>query len=161
MAGPDPRFGNNFIDANFFDHTGGPEDAAVYSILRLHENSAFTLLFPYSVKAEIGHPNTPVDVKCKAEQFLYTKEVELTAPEWVIHDKIRALIRGNAQKGQHDKDAFHLVESQKNGGQFFITKDGRLLKKAAEIWDALHPLRVVKPSEFLAAYLDHAEKRPL
>jgi hypothetical protein len=157
----DPRFGNNFIDANFFDCTGGPEDAAVDTILRLHDESAFTLLFPYSVKAEIEHPNTPADVKHRAAQFLYTNKVELTSSEWLTHDKIRALIRGNAQPGQHDKDAFHLVESQKYGGHFFITKDGRLLKKAADIWAMLRPLRVVKPSEFLAAYSTHAETRPL
>jgi hypothetical protein len=152
--------GNNFIDANFFDRTGGPEDTAVDTILLLHEESAFRLLLPYSVKAEIEHPNTPADVKRKAEQFAYSNEVELTDPERATHDKIRALIRGNAQPGQHNKDAFHLVESQKYGGQFFITKDGRLLKKAEEIWEMLH-LSVVKPSDFLAAYLSHAEKRHL
>jgi hypothetical protein len=153
--------GNNCIDANFFDRTGGSEDAAVDTILRLHEEGAFTLLFPYSVKAEIEHPNTPADVKHIAAQFLYTNEVELTAPEWLTHDKIRTLIRGNAQPSKHDKDAFHLVESQKYGGRFFITKDSRLLKKAAEIWAMLRPLRVVKPSEFLAAYSALAEKRHL
>lgn len=57
-----PMVGNNCIDANFFDRTGGPEDAAVDTILRLHEEGAFTLFFPYSVKAEIGHPNTPAEV---------------------------------------------------------------------------------------------------
>jgi uncharacterized protein (TIGR03437 family) len=29
----------------------------------LHEEGAFPLLFPFSVKAEIEHPNTPADVK--------------------------------------------------------------------------------------------------
>ncbi|MGO9093999.1 MAG: hypothetical protein ACLQGV_02155 [Bryobacteraceae bacterium] len=157
----DPRLGNNFIDANFFDRTGGLEDGAVDTILRLHGEGAFRLLLPYSVKAEIEHPNTPEDVKLKAEQIVYTLEVELTGPEWATHDRIRELIRGNAQPGQHDKDAFHLVESQRYGGRFFITKDGRLLRKAAEIWEALPHLRVLKPSEFLTAYSAHAGRRPL
>jgi hypothetical protein len=55
----DPRYGNNFIDANVLDRTGGPEDSAVDTILELHERPAFTLLLPHSVKAEIEHPNTP------------------------------------------------------------------------------------------------------
>jgi hypothetical protein len=75
----DPRLGNNFIDANFFDRTGGSEDAAVDTILRLHEESEFTLLLPYSVKAEIEHPDTPPAVQRQAEQFLLPKEVELVA----------------------------------------------------------------------------------
>jgi hypothetical protein len=45
-----PRIGNNFIDANVLDRTGGPEDAAVDEILRLHNDGAFTLLLPHSVK---------------------------------------------------------------------------------------------------------------
>jgi hypothetical protein len=157
----DPRFGNNFIDANFFDRTVGLEDAATDTIRELHEASAFTLLLPYSVKAELEHPNTPAEVKRKAQHFIYSIVVQLTAAELDTHNKIRTLIRGNAQPGQHDKDAFHLVESQKNGGRFFITKDGRLLKRAAEIFGVLNPLMVVKPSEFLAAYMAHAKKRPL
>ena len=154
--------GNSFIDANFLDRTGGPEDAAVDTILRLHGEGAITLLFPYSVKAEIEHPNTPADVTCKAEQFLYTNKTELTPPECATHDEIRTLIQGNAQPGQHDKDAFHLVESDKYGGRFFITKDRRLLKKAGKISEKLpHHLMVVRPSDFLAAYLRHARGRPL
>jgi hypothetical protein len=158
---PDLRIGNNFIDANFLDRTGGPEDTAVDTILRLYREDAFTLLLPYSVQAEIKHPNTPADVKRKAEQFIYSNEVELTAPECATYYKTCILIRGNAQPGQHEKDAFHLFESQKNGGRFFITKDGRLLKKADEILENLPPLRVVKPSEFLTAYSTHSEKRHL
>lgn len=87
MVDLDPRFGNNFIDANVLDRTGGPEDAAVEEILRLYWKDAFTLLLPYSVKAEIQHPQTPA------------KETQ--------------------RLGQHDKDAFHLVESAKYGGRYF------------------------------------------
>jgi predicted nucleic acid-binding protein len=155
----DPRYGNNFIDANVLDRTGGPEDAAVDSILRLRGESAFTLLLPHSVKAEIAHPKTPAEVKRKAAQLIYSMPVQLTAPELATHQKIRDLIRGNAKPGQHDKDAFHLVESAKYG-RYFITNDARLLKKADEIWEALQ-LKVLKPSEFLSIYLTHAGNQPL
>lgn len=149
----DPRFGNNFIDANVLDRTGGPEDAAVSEILRLHGGDTFTVLLPHSVMAEIAHSNTPAEVKQRAAEFIYSIPVQLTAPERTTHDKIRALIQGNARPGQHDRDAFHVVESAKYG-RHFITNDGRLLKKAEEIWVMLH-LKVLKPSEFLAAYIAH------
>jgi len=154
MIDLDPRFGNNFIDANALDRTGGPEDAAVDAILRLYEESAFTLLLPYSVQAEIAHPHTPPEVKRKAGLLVFSMPVELTVPELTLHDKVRDLIRGNARPGQHDRDAFHLVESAKYG-RHFITNDRRLLKKADEIWDMLQ-LKVLKPTEFLNAYLTHA-----
>ena len=62
----DPRYSNNFIDANVLDRTGGPEDGAVNDILRLRDDGAFTVLLPHSVKAEIEHPNTPAEVKRRA-----------------------------------------------------------------------------------------------
>ncbi len=153
----DPRFGNNFIDANFLDLTGGPEGDAVLEILRIR--GAFTLLLPYSVKSEIEHPNTPAEVKQLAEEFVYSMPVELTADEDATHEKIRTLIQGNSKSGQHDQDAFHLVESSKYG-RHFITHDGRLLRKAEEIWVMLQ-LKVVKPSDFLSAYLRHEKNRLL
>jgi predicted nucleic acid-binding protein len=155
-----PRYGNNFIDANVLvDRTGGPEDVAVDMILRLHEEGAFTLLLPYSVKAEIEHPNTPTDVKRKALQLNYSIPVQLTAQELETHDRIRTLIRGNARPGQHDDDAFHLVESAKYGGRYFLTNDRRLLDKAPEIWEMLL-IRTIKPSDFLAGYIAHANGAP-
>jgi hypothetical protein len=48
----DPRHGNNFFDANALDLTGSAEDAAVKEILRLHDQGAFTLDMPHSVKSE-------------------------------------------------------------------------------------------------------------
>jgi hypothetical protein len=152
----DPRFGANFIDANFLDRTNGPEAAAVDEILELHQqaNHDFRLLLTYSVKAEIEHPNTPAAVKGRAARLIYSMQVELTDPELIRYEKIRALIQGNSKPGQHDRDAFHLVESAKYG-RHFITNDRRLLKKADDIWRMLQ-LKVLKPSEWLAAYKAHA-----
>jgi predicted nucleic acid-binding protein len=161
MVSLNPCIGNNFLDSNALDHTDEIEDAAMDEILKLHDKpDTFTLLLPYSVKAEIEHPSTPAEKKRKAAGFLYSMEVQLTQPELATHEKIRALIQGNAQPGRHAKDAFHLVESAKYGGRHFITKDGRLLKKAPEIWVLLR-LRVLKPSEFLAAYHAHPKRRLL
>jgi predicted nucleic acid-binding protein len=147
----DPRYGNNFIDANVLDRKGTPEDEAVDKILALAEDGKFTLLLAYSVKAEIEHPNTPQDVKRRAAGLIYSMRVQLTAQEKATHQRIRNLIQGAAQSGQHAADAFHLVESAKNGGRHFITYDRRLLMKAPEIWDALL-IRVLTPTEFMTDY---------
>jgi len=155
----DPRYGNNFIDNNGLDRTDDPaENAAVDTILEL-AGQAFGLLLPYSVKAEVEHPNTPRDVQRRAAMLLHSLPVQLTEPERATHDRVRALLQGNALPGKHAADAFHLVESAKYGGRYFITNDGRLLDKAPEIWAALQ-IQVVKPSAFLAAYRSACERRP-
>lgn len=143
-----PKLCNNFIDANVLDYSGSPEDKAVDMILQFADEGAFTLLLPYSVKAEIEHPNTPDNVKRKASQLIYSVPVQLTPTELATHQKIRALIQGNAKPGKHDNDAFHIVESAKNGGWYFITNDVRLLKKTTEILKVLG-IKVLKPSEFV------------
>lgn len=39
-------------------------------------------------------------------------EVQLTEPELALHERVRAVIQGNAKPGRHHKDAFHLVEKR-------------------------------------------------
>ncbi len=153
-----PNRGNNFIDANALDQTGGQEDAAVDRILALAADGKFTLLMPYSVKAEIEHPNTPVDVKRRASALIYSRPVQLTAPERATHKKIGDLIRGNAQSEQHADDAYHIVESAKYGGRHFITNDKRLLKFAPQIWAALQ-IRVLTASEFINDYFSTTDSK--
>src|SRR5262249_40141756 len=118
----DPRYRNNFIDTNGLDQSDDPaENAARDTILGL-AGEAFQLLLPYSVQAELAHPNTPRDVQRRAAPLLYTRPMQLTEPEQLTHQRIRALIQGNAQAGKHHADAFHLVESAKYGsGGYFIT----------------------------------------
>jgi predicted nucleic acid-binding protein len=147
----DPRFGNNFIDANVLDRGSAEHDAAVERLLALVEDGELTLLLPYSVKEEIEHPRTPAEVKRRAARLVYSMPVQLTAPELATHEGIRALIRGNAQSDRHAPDAFHLVEASKYGGRHFISNDGRFLRRAPEIWSALQ-IRVLSPIEFIAEY---------
>ena len=123
----DPRIGNNFIDTNTLDLTGGPEDTAVREIQRLHEEGEFTLNVSYSVNAEVAHSNTPAGVKRDVSQLVFTIPVELTEPEVATLKKIRAVIQGNAKPGQHDRDAFHLFESARYGGRHFISSPPRSL----------------------------------
>jgi hypothetical protein len=146
----DPNFGNNFIDANALDYSGGPEDAAVDKILSLVRDGRLILLLPYSVKKEIEDPNTPPELKQRVSGLIYSMEVTLTAHEKATHQKIRDLMQGNAKPGKHAPDAFHLVEAAKYG-RHFITRDGRILGKGRAIWDLLQ-LRVLTPSQFIEDY---------
>ncbi|MGA2366183.1 MAG: hypothetical protein ABSG12_11920, partial [Steroidobacteraceae bacterium] len=155
MVNLHPSIGNNFIDANALDHTGGPEDAAIARILALADDGQLTLLLPYSVKAEIDHPNTPSEVKRLASRLIYSVRVQLTDSEKATHKRIRELIQGKALSDQHANDAFHLVESAKNGGRHFITNDKRLLKFAPQIWEQLL-IRVLTASEFINDYYSAA-----
>jgi hypothetical protein len=130
----DPRIQNNFLDANFWDDSGNPiDDSATTEILDLERQEEIGLILPFSVKAELEHPNTPTDVKLAASRMSYTERTELTPNEQVIRAKLLTLIHGNARSGKHDRDVIHLFESHKYGGGYFITKDTRILKKNTEI----------------------------
>ena len=144
----DPRYFNNLIDANVLDRTGGPDDAAVDRILELADAGEILVLLPHSVKSEIEHPNTPLEIRHRAAHLIFTEPVNLTPGELAEHARVRAILQGNAQPGAHDRDAYHIVESAKYGG-YFITNDKRILSKAA---DASPQLAVVTPIEFLEAY---------
>jgi predicted nucleic acid-binding protein len=129
----------------------GAEQEAVERILALYRQRRFTLPLPYSVKAEIEHPNTPAHVKARARELIFTTPVELTPPELELVARSRDLMRGNAASGKHDADAFHVVEAAKYGGRHFITNDTRILSKKAQISE-LTGIDVVTPTEFLARY---------
>ena len=145
-----PYFSNSFVDANFFDKTDPVEDKAVDDILVLASNDEINLLIPYSVKYEIEHPNTPTDVKLKLSELIYSIKVQLNSNEIRTHKQVQEILQGNCLEGKHKKDAFHVVESEKCGGKYFITKDQRLLDKAVEIFRIL-PIKILKPSEYLIA----------
>lgn len=147
----DPRYGNNCLDAHVLDRMGSPEDTVVDEILRLAREGVFLLALPHSVKSEIEHPNTPSEVKRRAQRLLFTEPVELTPDEDTLHWKVRSLVQGNAKPGKHERDAYHLVESAKYG-RYFITNDQRILKKGKELAELLPQLRIVTPTEFLAIF---------
>jgi hypothetical protein len=145
MVNIDPRFGNNFIDANVLDRKGTPEDKAVDAILRLAEDGEFTLLLPYSVQKELEHPNTPKEVKRRAAGLIFSMRVHLTEQEKATHRRIRDLIRGNAQSNQHDADAFHLVESQCEFSFKLspISLDDVITAGLAQAFSVLHGIRTI------------------
>jgi hypothetical protein len=106
----DPRICNVMLDANVLDYKGGPADAVVDELLALHGSGKVTLALRYSVQAEINRPETPADVKERATGLLFSLHVELTEPERALHQQVRTILQGKAKAGQHDRDAFHIVE---------------------------------------------------
>ncbi len=155
----DPRYFNTLIDAHVLDRTGGPQDADVGEILRLGAEGDVSLVLPYSVKHEIEHPNTPAYVKQRATGLSYTIQVDLTPGERELYQRVLQIIQGDAKPGKHARDARHLVESDKYGGGYFLTNDGRLLKKAAGIGKLLN-MEIVTPAGFLEKYREAEAKWP-
>lgn len=144
----DPHYGNNFVDAHVLDRTGTDEDAIVDEILSLAANGKIRLLLPHSVKSEIDHPRTPGDTKKRASKLIFTIPVTLTEPELKQKRDAEAIMRGNAHPGKHDRDAFPVVESAKNGGRCFVTNDARILNKASAL-SAMLGIEIVTPRKFL------------
>jgi len=147
----DPRYSNTFVDVPVLHRKGDAEDAVVDELLEVAFERRVMLHLTYSVKDEIAHPNTPADVKKRAQRLIYSVPVQLTQGEKELHQKVREIIQGNAKAGKHDADAFHLVESQKYGAGYFLTNDKRLLKKKAAIGNLLN-MEIVTPTEFLAVW---------
>ena len=147
----DPRYFNSLIDGNILDR-GHPDDSVVDDILSLYDAGSITLQLPHSVKAEIEHPNAPAEKKRRALDFIYTMPVSLTRGEQQLHKEVRDIVRGNAQPGKHDRDAYHMVEAAKYGG-YFITRDDRLIRRRDAIIQRLGAgFAIVTPTEFMDAY---------
>ena len=154
----DPRNHNNFLDANFWDESGIPsDDSAILDILELERQGDINLILPWSVRAEIEHPRTPIEIKRQALNFIYTVPAQLTHNEIAKRSKILVLIQGNAKPGKHHRDVLHLFEAEKHGGGYFITKDERLLKKARQLQNLFLTLGVVSPTDFLKCFHSSGE----
>jgi hypothetical protein len=124
----DSRIHNDFLNANFCNDTANSvEGSAMSEILDLAQRGEPSLVLPFSVKAELEHPNTPPEIKRAASGMIHILRVELTPNELAIRSKLLILIQGNAKPGKHHGDVFHLFEAEKYGGGYFITKDRRLL----------------------------------
>ena len=152
----DPRYGNSFLDCNALDRTDLIEDVAMDEILRLHdEPDTFTLLLPYSVKAEIEHPSTPPNKKRLAQNFVFLIEVQLTESELALHERVRAAIQGNAKPGRHHKTPSIWSKAPNTAG-LRHQRRAALEKGLGDL--AAVQLRVLRPSKFLAASYASVER---
>jgi hypothetical protein len=157
----DPRICNIHLDANAVDRDGGARDSLVDRLLGLRQAGEINFVVPGSVRGEVQHPNTPGDVKSAILPEIFSLPVGRTAGEEDTLRTVLSLLQGNAVPGKHDADARHLCEAGKYGGGYFITHDGRMLKKRDELRPLLGPaLCIVTLSEFLDIYDDFSARRP-
>ena len=142
----DPWISNNFLDSCAFD-PAEPESEAANEIYKISLNSDLGIMIAHSTQKEIEHPNTPRWVKDRANDAIYTLETSQTPSERVLYTKILDILAGDGMRENMAQDATHIFEAQKYGS-YFITTEGRLLKKAP-ILRKLCGVEVILPSEFL------------
>jgi hypothetical protein len=148
-----PSITNNFLDSCAFDPKYAPEDKASVELFDLYKKDKLLLQIAHSTQKEIEHPNTPAWVKAKAQNLIYTIQVQLTPNELAILRKIEAILAGNGKIENISQDARHVFEAQKYGS-YFITTDARILDRAEALRKSCGVL-IVKPSEFLALVKGH------
>ena len=143
----DPRRSTIFLDSCAFDQKYSPEDKAANQIFQLYRKDELILNIAHSTQKEIEHPNTPTWVKREAMSFIYTIPTSLTTEELARKAQILNILAGKGDPERMRKDADHIFEANKYGG-YFITVDGRILKKKEAI-EEICSATIVKPSEFL------------
>ena len=143
----DPRRSTSFLDSCAFDPKYSPEDEASNQIFQLYRKDELVLNIAHSTQKEIEHPNTPSWIKQEAMSFIYTIPTSLTPEEFARKAQILDILAGNGNPEKMRKDADHIFEAGKYGG-YFITVDGRILKKKEAI-EEICSATIVKPSEFL------------
>ena len=153
----DPRLGAIAHDANAIDRAGGERDRLVDRFRRLVEAGILRVVVVGGVRAEVEHAHTPRDVRDAVSRHPLAFRSPQSAAEQISRIRIRAILRGNGRPAKHDADASHLSEAAEAGCIYFITHDGRLLKKREDLHASLPPtLRIVTLAEFFAI-LDRCE----
>jgi predicted nucleic acid-binding protein len=147
----DPRYANNFLDSCAFDPKYTPEHEAAERIRNLCSDNHINIVIAHSVAKEIEHPNTPNDVKKEAVKMLFSLEVELTQEEQQRLNKIHSILTGNGEPENYQADAQHIFEAGKYVG-YFITTDGRILRKQEELCKIPNVPIILKPSEWLDVF---------
>lgn len=144
-----PNYTHTFIDSCAFDPDNTEEEKCSRRLLARYDDGEIILQIAHSVQKEVEHPNTPNDVKALAQALIYTIESGLTPELLHTRNEIRALVRGNAKEGAHEKDADHLFELYKFGGGYFVTTDNRLLSLSEKLF-AGYFVTTIKPCEYEA-----------
>ncbi len=156
----DPRTCTIGHDANFLDRNGSDRDRLVDRFLSLAEAGKLKVTVAGSVRREIEHPHTPREVRDVALPHTFAHQAGLNASQHISRIRVRAILRGDARAGKHDADAGHLSETAETGCAYFITHDGRMLRKRDDLHASLPPtFRIVTLAEFLAI-VDRFERDP-
>ncbi len=148
---PDPLSSLVGLDANALDRKGS-RDEAVERFLSFVRSGMLKCRVGPGVAAEVLH--TPGAEALREVARLSGDDQRryrpLTAAQHIARIQVRAILRGNAQPGRHEADAVHLSQAAEAGCRFFITHDGRLLRKREDLQSIAVPqVRIVALEEFL------------
>ena len=132
----------------------GVEYEAASKILELANEEQVSVITTYGVIDEISHPSTPQHVKNIAARLVFTISTERTPEEELRLQSIHTEMTGDSKPEKYAADANHIFEAGKYG-RYFVTNDERILKKRQEL-NQLSGVLIVRPSEWIEAYLDNA-----
>jgi hypothetical protein len=150
----DPRICNIAVDANALNRDGN--EKLVDRFEELAQSDKVRIVLAGGVRKEIQHPCAPRGKKDALLPQIFNLRPELTASQKRDRDAVRVYLQGNAKAGKHDADASHLSEAAETGCGFFITNDGRMLRKRKGLASLLPPsLTIVNLQEFLQVYDDY------
>jgi hypothetical protein len=139
------------VDAHFFDDSiGAVERLAADRLLHLAEEGALSIAVPYSVRAELDHPNTPPEVRRRSARLPFTFDTGLGDPRRL--QLAKQIMRGNAQSGKHDADASHVYDAVAWQADYFVTCDARVHRKGPDLANVFDRLWIVAPSSLLKIY---------
>jgi hypothetical protein len=157
----DPRKNNIAHDANALDRNGADHDRLVDRFSELSAARVWNVVVAGGVRGEVQHPHTPGHVKAAILPHIFNLRAGLNASQQVERQKVLAVIQGNAQPGTHAADASHISEAAETGCVYFITHDGRVLKKRRALKSILPSLTIVTLAEFLEIFDDYEAGRRL
>ncbi len=141
------------LDANAFDRDGSARDRMVDALREAAAAGRLHLFVPGGVTAELRHANAPAAVRHSPEAAAPERPpAPLTPRQHIDRIRVRAVMRGDGRPGKHDADASHLSEAAEAGAGFFLTRDGKILRKRDTLRTALPPgFRIVTIEELLMA----------
>lgn len=157
----DPRGRNIALGANALDPKDAASAALVDRFMALNEDGVFLKITPYGVLKELSHPSTPASVLLRSMAGVYSIEVTLAPGELARRELFRKALRGDALSDKHQADADHVFDADRNGANYFITEEHRILKAGeGALRDLLGPhIWIVSLATFFEIYDDFLASR--
>jgi hypothetical protein len=114
------------------------------------------------VREEVQHPKSPEEKKAALLPQIFNLRPGRTTAQETERRRVAEILQGNAQLRKHAADASHLSEAAETGCSYFITHDGRILRKRRGLRSVLPPnMWIVTLQEFLEIFDDFIEGQRL